>query len=165
VESDVKAELTQLEIDLADEDIYQGQTDRPILSQIRLAFKRRQAARNNCFNLRQAFLERLAEEEAALSGNSTKEKILRSMKHTEAQKGMYKILNQYLKPNQRAGISQIDVPVTSTTGDTTYKTITVKKEMEEALLPHFQQHFRQADSVINFGKGKQILMVSMSTTT
>jgi hypothetical protein len=135
VESDVQAELNKLEIELANEDIYQGNKERPILSQICLAFKRRQAARNNSFQLRQSFLERLAEEEAALSENSTKEKILRSMKRTEAQKRMYTILNQYLKPNQRAGISQIEVPVTSTDRTTTHKTVTVKEEMEEALLP------------------------------
>ncbi len=131
--SDVKEALNKLEIDLADEDIYQGNKDRPIRSQLRLAFKKRREARNNSFELRQSFLKKLAKEEAALNENSTKEKILRSMKRTEAQKRMYKILNQYLKPNQRAGIAQIKVPTTNNEGHTELKTVTVKEEMEEEL--------------------------------
>jgi hypothetical protein len=78
VKSDVQEALNQLKLELADRDIYQGNRDRPILSQIQLAFKKRREARNNSFELQQSFLEKLAEEEAALNENSTKEKVLRS---------------------------------------------------------------------------------------
>eukprot|EP00978_Attheya_sp_CCMP212_P043823 scaffold292961_cov59-Attheya_sp.AAC.2 len=81
------------------------------MGQLRKAIKARKAVRNNSFKLRQAFVEKLAEEQAALCENSTKEKIIRSMQRTEAQRRMYKILNQYLKPNEQEGITQIDVPV------------------------------------------------------
>jgi hypothetical protein len=50
------------------------------------------------------------------------------MKRTEAQKRMYKILNQYLKPNQRAGLAQIEVPITTNEGNTEFKTVTVKEK-------------------------------------
>jgi hypothetical protein len=67
------------------------------------------------------------------------------MRRTEAQSRMYNILNQYLKPNNRAGITQIDVPTTNPAGEETLKRITTGEEMNEALLPHFQDHFRQAE--------------------
>jgi hypothetical protein len=100
----VTDELLKLEVELADVDLYQGDEGRSIQGQIRKAFKLRKAAQNNSFQLRQDFLEKLAEEEAALNENSTKEKILRSMRRTEAQRRMYRILNQYLKPADRGGI-------------------------------------------------------------
>ena len=80
-----------MEIELADEDIFQGDSGQTIHGQIRKAYKLRRATRNDSFNLRQAFLEKLAEEEAAVNENSTKEKILRSMRKTKAQRRMYKI--------------------------------------------------------------------------
>ena len=80
-----------MEIELADEDIFQGDSGQTIHGQIRKAYKLRRAARNDSFNQRQAFLEKLAEEEAAVNENSTKEKILRSMRKTKAQRRMYKI--------------------------------------------------------------------------
>jgi hypothetical protein len=143
--SNIEETLTKMEIELADEDIFQGDSGRTIHGQIRKAYKLRRATRNDSFNLRQAFLEKLAEEEAAVNENSTKEKILRSMRKTEAQRRMYKILHQYLKPDDRAGISQIDVPVSIPGQDVTHKRVTVKEELDEALLPHFQKHFSQAE--------------------
>eukprot|EP00978_Attheya_sp_CCMP212_P013060 scaffold32610_cov79-Attheya_sp.AAC.2 len=145
ISSNVEHIITELEIDLTDEDLYQGDADRSIHGQIRKVYKLRKQARNNSFKLRQDFLEKLAEEEAALNKNSTKEKILRSIRRSEAQRRMYKILNQYLKPEDRAGISQIDIPVVSPDGSNTLKRITIQEEMNEALLPHFRNHFRQAE--------------------
>ena len=121
IASNVEEALANLEIELADTDLYQGDPERSILGQIRKAYKLRRDARNNSFQLRQDFLEKLAEEEAARNGNSTKEKILRSMRRAEAQRRMYKILNQYLKPDDRAGITQIDVPVESPDGGEKFK--------------------------------------------
>ena len=89
--SNIEETLTKMEIELADEDIFQGDSGRTIHGQIRKAYKLRRATRNDSFNLRQAFLEKLAEEEAAVNENSTKEKILRSMRKTKAQRRMYKI--------------------------------------------------------------------------
>eukprot|EP00978_Attheya_sp_CCMP212_P000099 scaffold186_cov32-Attheya_sp.AAC.2 len=145
IASNVQDTLTKLEIELADTDLIQGDPERSISGQIRKAYKLRREARNNSFKLRQDFLEKLAEEEATRNDNSTKEKILRSMRRSEAQRRMYKILNQYLKPDDRAGITQIDIPVESPDGNEKFKRITIKEEMNEALLPHFRKHFRQAE--------------------
>eukprot|EP00978_Attheya_sp_CCMP212_P033779 scaffold138152_cov30-Attheya_sp.AAC.1 len=144
VATNLEEVIAKLEADQADEDIYQGDKDRSIMGQLRKAIKARKAVWNNSFKLRQAFLEKLAEEQAALSENSTKEKIIQSMQRTEAQRRMYKILNQYLKPNEREGITQIDVPVNAEGEPEELKRITIKEEMNEALLPHFRKHFSQA---------------------
>eukprot|EP00978_Attheya_sp_CCMP212_P008857 scaffold20822_cov52-Attheya_sp.AAC.3 len=145
IASNVQDTLTKLEIELADTDLFQGDPERSISGQIRKAYKLRREARNNSFKLRQDYLEKLAEEEATRNNNSTKEKILRSMRRSEAQRRMYKILNQYLKSDDRAGITQIDIPVESPDGNEKFKRITIKELMNEALLPHFRKHFRQAE--------------------
>eukprot|EP00957_Ditylum_brightwellii_P037750 2854712-Ditylum_brightwellii.AAC.1 len=66
-------------------DLYQGDPNRRPMTQLRRALRERKICRNNSFKLRQAYLKRLAEEEAG-TGNSTKESILRRMKATEATK-------------------------------------------------------------------------------
>jgi hypothetical protein len=54
----------------------------------------------------------------------------------------YKILDQYLKPDNRAGISQIDIPVKSPDRPPAFKRrITIKEEMNAALLPFFSKQF------------------------
>eukprot|EP00978_Attheya_sp_CCMP212_P032470 scaffold127080_cov38-Attheya_sp.AAC.1 len=76
------------------------------------------------------------------------------MKRTEAQKRMNKILKQYLKPEDRSGISQLDIPVDPDQngeaildheGEQVVRRITLKDEMEEALIPYCKKHFRQAN--------------------
>jgi hypothetical protein len=61
---------------LADEDLFQGDKNKSILTdQLWKAFKSRKAARNNmCFKLRQEFLKNLDKEKGALNRNHTKEK-------------------------------------------------------------------------------------------
>eukprot|EP00978_Attheya_sp_CCMP212_P047144 scaffold421241_cov56-Attheya_sp.AAC.2 len=83
-------------------DSFQGDEKKTIYIQIRFAKKKRKELRNNSFELRQQFLENLAEEEAALQkDNSKKEQILCSIKKTESQKRMYAIMQRYLKPEDR----------------------------------------------------------------
>eukprot|EP00957_Ditylum_brightwellii_P086530 6583494-Ditylum_brightwellii.AAC.1 len=71
------------------------------MTQLRWALRERKLCRNNSFKLRQSYLERLVEEEA-VTGSSTKESIIRRMKATEATKRMYRLLQKYLKPEDRS---------------------------------------------------------------
>eukprot|EP00957_Ditylum_brightwellii_P162977 12410238-Ditylum_brightwellii.AAC.1 len=82
-------------------DLYQGDHNRRPMTQLRRALRERKLCHTNSFKLRQAYLERLAEDEAA-TGNSSKESILRRMKAAEATKRMYRLLRQYLKPEDRS---------------------------------------------------------------
>ena len=73
------------------------------------------------------------------------------MKRAEAQRRMYSIRQRYLKPEDRAGLAQIDVPnglkePPPPKGDPyKYKRIVIKEGMEEHLLAHHLVHFGQAE--------------------
>eukprot|EP00978_Attheya_sp_CCMP212_P042038 scaffold249897_cov51-Attheya_sp.AAC.1 len=76
------------------------------------------------------------------------------MKQTEAQQHMNKILKQYLKPEDRSGISQLDIPVDPDQngepildheGELVVRRITLKDKMKEALIPYCKKDFRQAN--------------------
>eukprot|EP00978_Attheya_sp_CCMP212_P039948 scaffold212852_cov28-Attheya_sp.AAC.1 len=71
------------------------------------------------------------------------------MKRTEAQKRMNKILKQYLKPEDRSGIFQLDIPAEpDNEGNPTFQRITLKDELEDALIPYCKKHFKQADPTL-----------------
>ena len=90
-------------------DVYQGDQNRKPSAQLRRAVKQLRSCRNNSFKLCQKFLEELAEE-AAENDEKKTYKIVRSMKHTKARNIMYARMKRCLKPEDRGGITQIEVP-------------------------------------------------------
>eukprot|EP00957_Ditylum_brightwellii_P106154 8097987-Ditylum_brightwellii.AAC.2 len=90
-----------------------------------------------------------------------KAKIVKSIKHRERTKRMYWIMKQYLKPQDRAGITHLDVQQWLTITCVTfflhmvdwrfhfvdlvsYKQIVIKDEMDTALFKQHLRHFSQA---------------------
>eukprot|EP00957_Ditylum_brightwellii_P143252 10914255-Ditylum_brightwellii.AAC.1 len=107
---DTKTLRQKLEDEIGVEvDIYQGNILRTSGGQLRKAVKYMKKCRNSSYNLRQECLESRAEE---LTTENEKEKaqIVQQIRSTESRKVMYRVLKRYLKPEDRAGLTQVDVP-------------------------------------------------------
>eukprot|EP00957_Ditylum_brightwellii_P133745 10197560-Ditylum_brightwellii.AAC.1 len=91
-------------------DIFQGDQQRPPTAQLQKAKKDQKKCRNNSYKLQQELLERLTEEMMEEETTKDKAKIVKNIKNHERTKRMYRIMKQYLKPQDRARITHLDVP-------------------------------------------------------
>ena len=100
--------LISRENELIDIDIHQSDYTRPIASQIRKAKKSHRLIRARSYKKQQDFLEKLAND-AATEGNN-RARIIRIIRETEQNRSMYRTFKRYLKPEDRTGLIQFDVP-------------------------------------------------------
>eukprot|EP00957_Ditylum_brightwellii_P190220 14479361-Ditylum_brightwellii.AAC.1 len=92
-----------------DVDVFQGDKSQKPSSQLWKAVKQLRSCCNNRFQLYKKFLEDLTEE-AAANNEKKKLKILKQMEHMEARNLMYSRMTCYLRPDNRSGITQVDIP-------------------------------------------------------
>eukprot|EP00957_Ditylum_brightwellii_P195372 14885620-Ditylum_brightwellii.AAC.1 len=93
-----------------DVDIFQGNPSRSVSAQLRFAKKERKICHNNSYKLCQEFLERLADD--IIDGDTTKDraKIIQGIKDKESKKRIYAIMHRHLKPQDRSGLTQLNIP-------------------------------------------------------
>jgi hypothetical protein len=118
---------------------------------IRIALKEYQEAIPNAKEMRHDQLMESAKA-AAKADNKSAEQHFKQMAHAENSRETFQILRNIIKPEDRSGIRQIDIPardsngntMTTEDGSTKMTTITDPKEVEEAIINRNIKHFGQA---------------------
>jgi hypothetical protein len=126
-------------------EVFQGDENRSISSQLRRARKALYNCRQNSGNLRTEYMERIAIEHE-IEDNPKRAKIVKRIMRAEEQAKMYRKLRGYLKP-QAAPLTYVEIPTDPSQDPKTakdWKKVFNKDELERILHERNRQHFAQA---------------------
>ena len=117
-----------------------------IKSQIRRANKLLRKTRAESYNIRQEYLRKKSDPTETTIGKKKNKVRTRIIMTSEQQSKIHMKISRYLKPDQRQGLTHVDVEKE----DGTHR-IVLKEDIEETLFEHHKKHFSQEKGTIFTG--------------